>query len=51
MNEAFVPVNSELVVKSSGSLSIEQDLNTQEGKSIAQLIYDTEKTETAEQRK
>lgn len=38
-------VDSELIVKSSGNLGIEKDLQLPEGKSIAQLLYDQKKTE------
>lgn len=36
-------VDSVLVVKSSGSLDVDKDLQLPEGKSIAQLLYDQEK--------
>lgn len=38
-------VDSELVVKASGNINIEKDLQLPEGKSIAQLLYDQEKSE------
>lgn len=40
------PTNSVLVVKASGSLDHNQDINLPEGKSIAQLIYEKEQQTT-----
>lgn len=36
-------VDSVLVVKASGNIDVNNDLNLPDGKSIAQLIYDQEK--------
>lgn len=37
-------VDSELVVKTSGNFDYHEDLQLPQGKSIAELIYDQEKT-------
>jgi hypothetical protein len=44
---ANITIDSVLEVKSSGSINdeVSQDLNLENGKSIAQLIYDSEKTD------
>lgn len=43
-NVEFNLINSELVVKSSGNCDYKKDLELPQGKSIAELIYDQEKT-------
>lgn len=41
-------INSTLEVKASGSLDVSQDLALPEGKSIAELLYDSESNEKKE---
>jgi hypothetical protein len=43
INSNFTPINSILEIKSSGQLSVAEDLNMEDGKTIAELLYEEKK--------
>jgi hypothetical protein len=48
--EDFNLANSALEVKASGCVDVSRDLNLPEGKSIAELLYDSENNEATQKK-